>query len=215
MPHRLKRASLVRLTVGLAALAFPLLATGAAQAAIAGATPASTPGLPDVRSATLIDPLHTDVCFDKTLANGSGVAADFHLVGYRAGNVSAAATSAPLDPTNNQCVMLTWPASIGDQTQYTAVEVALNAVKANATGAGNLGDAVALTGSTTQAGTRGVTTAPNLVGILAPTDVNLVTNTLTFVFDKQPASAFVAGLLLRSTQRAISALGRLRHSGRP
>jgi hypothetical protein len=41
-----------------------------------------------------------------------------------------------------------------------------------------------LTGSTSHSGTTGVTTTPNLVGVLAPDGVNLSTQTLYFVFDK-------------------------------
>ena len=69
-------------------------------------------------------------------------------------------------------------------TQYTAVEVDANVVAANSGLNSNDSDSVALTGSATHAGTTGVTTGPNLVGVLPPTGTNITTNSLTFVFDK-------------------------------
>ncbi len=191
MAIRPKRASMARVVIGLASLAFPLIATGAAQAAIAGATPATTTQRPDLRSAT-INPTAGDggveVCFDKVLNTiGAGPSA-FHLVGYRAGNVSAAATTAFIDQTNTQCAIVMFPttggSAVGDLTQYTAVTVSAGAVIGNSALALNLDDSVGLTGSTSHAGTTGVTTGPNLVGVLAPTGTNIATNSLTFVFDK-------------------------------
>ncbi len=187
MAIRPKRASLTRVIIGLASLAFPLIATGAAQAALAGATPATTTQRPDLRSAT-INPTAgstgVEVCFDKVLNTiGAGPGA-FHLVGYRAGNVSAAASNAFIDQTNTQCAIVVFPASVGDLAQYTAVEVSASAVIGNSALALNLADSVGLTGSTSHAGTTGVTTGPNLVGVLAPTGTNIATNSLTFVYDK-------------------------------
>ncbi len=192
MAIRPKRASLTRVIIGLASLAFPLIATGAAQAALAGATPATTTQRPDLRSAT-INPTAgstgVEVCFDKVLNTiGAGPGA-FHLVGYRAGNVSAAASNAFIDQTNTQCAIVVFPASVGDLAQYTAVEVDPSAVIGNSALALNLADSVGLTGSTSHAGTTGVTTAPNLVGILAPTGTNIGTNSLTYVFDKTTSTA--------------------------
>ena len=88
MPNRLKRASFARLAVGLAVLAFPLLATSVAQASIAGAIPSTTTIHPDIRSATVdpfAGPTGVRVCFDKTL-NTTLVANGFLLGGYRAGS---------------------------------------------------------------------------------------------------------------------------------
>ncbi len=181
MPERLKRATLARLVVGMAVLAFPLLATGAAQAAIAGASPAVTSSRPDLRSATILSSTSVEVCTDKTL-NGVG-AGSFELGGYRAGNTQAN-TVAATDPTNTNCAIATWPATIGDINQYSFVEAIAGTYFANAGTVPNQADSVALTGSTAHSGTTAVTTGPNLVGILAPDGTHQLSNSLTFVFDK-------------------------------
>ncbi len=185
MSNRLKRASLARLAVGLAVLAFPLLATSVAQAALAGAIPSTTTIHPDVRSAT-IDPTAGDfalhVCFDKQL-NGSFVPGDFAIAGYRAGNLHDA-LGVSTDPSNTNCVFVVWPSSIGDINQYTAVEIAPGAVEANAGSVPNLVDSVGITGSISHAGVTGITVAPNLAGVLPPSGANQVSHSLTFVFDK-------------------------------
>ncbi len=193
MPQRLKRATLARLVVGMAVLAFPLLATGAAQAAIAGASPAVTSSRPDLRSATILSSTSAEVCTDKTL-NGVFTAAGFLIGGYRAGNLKAASTAAT-DPTNTNCAIVVWPAAIGDINQYSFVEALPGTYLANSGSVPNQGDSVALTGSTAHSGTTGVSAGPNLVGILAPDGTHQVSNSLTFVFDKAtnvltPASFF-------------------------
>ncbi len=89
MSHRLKRGLSSRLVVGLSVLAFPLLVSGAAQAALAGATPAQFTGVPNLRSATInFDGVSNavQVCFDKTIRTASGTTG-FRLGGYRAGNL--------------------------------------------------------------------------------------------------------------------------------
>ncbi len=202
MSNRPTRARVARIAVGLASLAFPLIVTGAAQAAIAGATPAST-AIPDARSAFIQSTAGSggvEVCFDKTLSGDGANAADVNLVGYRAGNVSAAATPVTLsgsaiDRTSGSCpfgpstgLLLSFPSSVGTLSQYTAVEIPANAVTGLASNQGNLADTVGLTGSTSHDGTTGITVAPNLVGILAPTGTNQNTNSLTFVFDRNVAA---------------------------
>jgi hypothetical protein len=190
MSIRLKRGLVLRLAVGLSVLAFPLVASGGAQASLAGALHSNFNLRPDLVSAT-IDPLQgptgVDVCFDKTLNSlVAGANTHFRLVGYRAGNTSTAVTT-PLPPfidqTRTNCVIVNFSSTI-DMTQYTALEVDANTVFANSGLNANDADSVALTGSTTHAGTTGVTTGPNLVGVLAPTGTNIATNSLTFVFDK-------------------------------
>jgi hypothetical protein len=219
LPTRLKRASLVRLAVTLAALAFPLLATGVAQASIAGATPASTTVRPDVVSATMLSNSQTEVCFDKTLNGIISNPFGFNLVGYRAGNVSPSSViPTSVDPNNTHCVLVTWPAGIGDQASYTAVEIRANTVLTNTAllpTEGNLADAVTLSNSPSQDGTRGITTAPNLIGILAPSSTNLITNTLTYVFDKPVSTVHAnrffdmdgAGLVATGTSSSVSTSG--------
>jgi len=190
MSIRLKRGLVLRLAVGLSVLAFPLVVSGAAQASLAGALHSNFSLRPDLVSAT-IDPLQgptaVDVCFDKTLNSLAGGAnTHFRLVGYRAGNLSTAVNT-PLPPfidqTRTNCVIVNFSSTI-DMTQYTAVEVDATTVAANSGLNFNDSDSVALTGSTTHAGTTGVTTGPNLVGVLAPTGTNIATNSLTYVFDK-------------------------------
>jgi hypothetical protein len=175
-----------RLAVGLAVLAFPLLASGAAQASLAGATPAQFTGVPNLRTATLnFDGVSNvvQVCFDKTIKTASGTTG-FLLGGYRAGNLLNS-LSFSLDQNNPNCEVVIYnSALLSDQTQYTFLEVAPNTVTANSPATSNLADSVALTGSTSHSGTTGVTTNPNLVGVLVPDSVHLSTNSLTFVFDK-------------------------------
>jgi hypothetical protein len=176
------RVTLARLVVGLAVLALPLVATGAAQAAIAGASPAVTSSRPDIRSATILSATSVEVCTDKTL-NGVFTFAGFALGGYRAGNLAVANTAAT-DPTNTNCAIVGFPATIGDINQYTFLSAAPGTYFANAGTVPNAFDSVALTGSTSHSGTTGVETAPNLIGILAPDGTHQLTNSLTFVFDK-------------------------------
>jgi hypothetical protein len=192
MSNRLMRGLGSRVAVGLAVLAFPLIATGAAQAALAGATPAQFTGVPNLRSATIdFDGVSNvvQVCFDKTLKTASGTTG-FRLGGYRAGNLLNS-LSFSLDQNNPNCEVVIYNSSLlSDENQYTFLEVTPGTVTANSPATGNLADSVALTGSTSHSGTTGVTTQPNLVGVLVPDSVHLSTNSLTFVFDK---SVHVAG----------------------
>jgi hypothetical protein len=185
MAKRPKSAFMARLAVGVAVLAFPLIVAGVAQASIAGATPSTTVGRPDIRSATISSATSVEVCYDKTLETNSSTNDDFFLVGYRSDNDSGDSESAAVDPTDTNCLIVTWAADeIGDPTQYTALEADSGAVSANGTNLPSLGDSVTLTGATTKAGVTGVTTAPNLVGIETPTGSDIVNNKLTYVFDK-------------------------------
>jgi hypothetical protein len=194
MPHRLKRASIARLIVGMAVLAFPLLATGVAQASIAGAAPASTvsTGPPDVVSATVLDSDQVNVCFDKTIALNASSFHGFALDGYRSAN-SLQSTIANVNSTNTNCAIVLFPsATVGQIDKFTVVMIAEGAVQSNSTGARSaVADSVALTpasGSTdlSHDGTRGVTTGPNLVSIAAPSAVQSppVGNQLTYTFDR-------------------------------
>ena len=193
MSNWLTRAWFARLAVGLAVLAFPLLATSVAQASIAGAIPSTTTIHPDLRSAT-IDPTEgptgVHVCFDKTL-NSLVTAPNFFLAGYRAGRLQTASggSLAAVDPTNTMCVLVSFPAAAGDINNYTILTVSPGAVVANTGLVPNLADSVALTGSTSHSGTTDTTTSPNLVGVLAPSGTNQVTHSLTYVFDKHAVTA--------------------------
>ena len=190
MPNRLKRASFARLAVGLAVLAFPLLATSVAQASIAGAIPSTTTIHPDIRSAT-IDPTIGTQGVAGLLRQGPE---------HHARPAGLRARWLPCRPcaTCGRC---------GDRSDQHQLRIGLfpdpapaiargtstttrpspwlpGAVLANAGLVPNLFDSVTLTGSTSHSGTRGVTTAPNLVGVLPPSGTNQVTHSLTYVFDK-------------------------------
>jgi hypothetical protein len=201
MPNRLKRASFVRLAVGLAVLAFPLLGAGVAQAAIAGAIPSTTTVRPDIRSASIdpFDPLEVHVCFDKTL-NSLISPPLFAVGGYRAGRLVPAVFPSAVDPSNTNCVLVFFnPATAGpDLVNYTFVSVAGGAVLSNAGLHPNLQDSVGLTGSTSHSGTIGTTVAPNLVGVLPPTGTNQVTSSLTFIFDKATHAPTGAGFFFET-----------------
>ena len=187
MAKRPKRAFVARLAVGLASLAFPLVVTGVAQAGIAGALPASMTNKPVLRAAAILSSNSLEVCFDKTVQLGSPAITGFRLAGYGAGNNSAPNTTAALDPTHTACAIVGFATTI-DTSQYSVVEVVAGAVVSNASGQGNVTDSVGLTGSLSHSGTIGVTTQPNLVGIVPPDGPHLVTNTLTYVFDKNVAT---------------------------
>jgi hypothetical protein len=186
MSNRLMRGLGSRVAVGLAVLAFPLIATGAAQAALAGATPAQFTGVPNLRSATInFDGVSNavQVCFDKTLKTATG-SNGFELGGYRADNLLNS-VSFSLDQNNPNCEVAFYnSASLNDPNLYTFLEVTPGTVIANSPATGNLADSVALTGSTSHDGTTGVTNQSNLVGVLVPDSVHLATNSLTYVFDR-------------------------------
>jgi len=179
-------------------MAFPLIVTGVAQASIAGALPASTSG-PNLRSATILSSTTVEVCYNKTLNSTyeTGRSGDFALYGYRSDNESVTNSGAAVDPTNTNCLIVTFvagsaPSGIGDMTQYTVLTDFGSGAESNTSTALSLEDSVTLTGSTTHAGTTGVSTGPNLVGIQTPTGTNLTTHTLTYVFDKQVSGTFDA-----------------------
>lgn len=201
MPNRLKRASVARLIVGMAVMAFPLLATGVAQASIAGAAPASagTTGPPNLVSATVIGGNQVNVCFDRTVqlntaGPGSGQTS-FALAGYRSDN-DIQSTAANTNNTNANCVIVTFGGTApGQIDKFTVLTVATGAVTSNATGSvgekSNAPDSVTLSplsGATdiSHDGTTGVTTAPNLVSISAPSASQQPPNgnSLTFNFDR-------------------------------
>ncbi|MDQ6937306.1 MAG: hypothetical protein M3140_06290 [Actinomycetota bacterium] len=217
MPKRLKGATFARLAVGAAVLAFPLLATGVAQASIAGAPPSTATQLPNPTYSIAQSSDQVGVCFDVSLANSGLVGSNFSLAGYRAGNSGGkdTGTAAALDPTDPRCVLVTFgnlDANV-DINRFTVVEMTANAVHKNTNGQGNLQDSVTLTPnlSTTDAcantcgplskdGTTGNSAAPNLSGITGPpTNVQQTANQLTFTFDRDiattpapvPASFFI------------------------
>ena len=193
MADRLKRAPRARLLVALAVLAFPLLAVGTAQAAIAGAPPEQTSNRPDLVSATALNGNMVDFCFDKVLNNtGFDPALNFALGGYRAGR-SVRATGAFLEQTfdhSGKCVRAIFVSGngggteIGDIGQYTVAQVNAGAVQTTATVTNPNVDSVTLTVpaslNPTHNGTAGFTAGPDLVSVFPdPT-----TNTITYSFDQ-------------------------------
>lgn len=217
MAHRLKRASRARLVVGMAVLAFPLLAVGTAQAAIAGANPESTTNRPDLVSATQVLNGNTvDYCFDKQLNNvGFGALPGvtnpllFTLRGYRAARTVSAVDTAleQTFDTSGKCVRATFLSGddsngtneIGDIGQYTVATVGPAAVQTIA-GVVNpvppQSDSTLLTVSSSQNpthnGTTGLTVTPDLQGVL----VDPTSNSILFTEDQNiltnPATPYSA-----------------------
>jgi hypothetical protein len=192
MAHRLKRASFARLAVGMAALAFPLLAVGSAQAAIAGANPESTSNRPDLVSATALNSTTVLYCFDKQLNNVGLVPAAFLLGGYRSGRFVGAglALLEQTVDTTGKCVRATFPSSIGDIGQYTIASVLTGSnVQTTAAVTNPISDSTALTVpaslNPTHNGTTGFTNSLDLTGVIPdPT-----TNSLTYVEDQAISTA--------------------------
>ncbi|MGI8904034.1 MAG: hypothetical protein ACR2IP_10330 [Solirubrobacteraceae bacterium] len=188
------RVKLARFAVGAAVLAFPLLATGSAQAAIAGANPESTTNRPDLISATLITPSQIEYCFDKAVTPGfAGITAgNFHVGGYRSANQTASTTQFPFpkaDQNNPDCVIAEFTSG-GDLNQRTIASVNAGAVQSTASLALNNADSTSLTGSTTNNGTTGRTIGPNLTGVVVDTN----SNTITYVEDKAIVGPVFPGL---------------------
>jgi hypothetical protein len=192
MPDRLKRASFARIAVGMAVLAFPLLAVGTAQAAIAGAPPESTSNRPDLVSVKVLDSTDADFCFDKTLNNAGFLGGNFALGGYRSARfipATAAALEQTFD-TSGKCVRAIFTAgniggfTLGDITQYTIGTVASGAVQTGAAITNPETDSAPLTFpasmTPTHNGTAGFTAGPDLTSVL----VDPTTNTITYVEDQ-------------------------------
>ena len=201
MADRLKRVSFTRLAVVTAVLAFPLLAVGTAQAAVAGANPEVTSNRPDLLSATALNATNVDFCFDKVLNNVPFPAASFRLGGYRSGQV-VTATSANLEQTvdtTGKCVRATYspppttpaPPGIGDIGQYTVGTVLTGAVQTTAAIPNPNTDSTALTVpaslNPTHNGTAGFTVTPDLVGVLPDPTTNTITYTEDQAVDTTPA----------------------------
>jgi hypothetical protein len=154
-----KRARVARLTAGLVALAVPFVGASAAQAAIGTSNPVTTDG-PDLRSATITEPLVT-VCFDGPVdLNGPSPPGDIVLTPYE--NSAVQGGTAPVSLGNN-CIRSTFP---GDLSSYTVATVLAGTVRNEADVSVNLTDSTPLLGSDTQNGTRGNTTGPDLESVL-------------------------------------------------
>ncbi len=176
--------ALARCAISAVAVACPLVAATAAQAAIAGANPPTQTIAPDLRTVSLIATNEAVFCFDKTLANGSFTASNFQLAGYNSltkNNLRAA--SAALDVGNTACVVATYTLTAGSQSSelkdYSIGTVLAGAVTGNAGGT-SLADSVPETSSTSHSGTAGVTTGPNLVSVTADASLQQI----DYVFDR-------------------------------
>jgi hypothetical protein len=153
------RARIARLAVGLVALAVPFAGASAAQAAIGTSNPVTTDG-PDIRSATITEPLVT-VCFDGPVdLNGPSAPGDILLTPYQ--NSLTQFGTAPVSLGNN-CIRSTFP---GDLSAYTVATVFADTVRNEADVTTNLTDSVPLLGSDTQNGTRGNSTGPDLESVI-------------------------------------------------
>ena len=181
MSFRFRRAS-VRLAVGLVAAAIPLAGAGVAQAALAGANPLTTTSRPDLRSASLTGATSAQFCFDKAITSVPDIGG-FIIGGYR-GDAFVTSTTAS---ASGNCVNATFPAR--DVTSYSFAQVGEGAVR----GAGNVGnraDSVALAGTSSQNGTRGLTTAPDLTGISV---VSGAPQQIAFTFDQPVNPSAIVG----------------------
>jgi hypothetical protein len=209
MARRLKRAWLARATVVAAVCALPLISVGSAQAAIAGANPTVTAN-PNLVSATVtsVIPAKVRICFDKPIADTSGVfdASNFNkveLTGYRSANkvlATGVSWDGALTGGNPDCITANFNVSgSGDINQFTAVTVLgeqgnggfanyTNIVVASSNGRDNISDSVPLTGSATHNGTAGNTTAPDLVGVTTPDGAK---SQITYVFNKAVLGPFM------------------------
>jgi hypothetical protein len=191
------RLNVVRWATGLGVLAaFPFLASGVAQAAIAGGNPLTTTNRPDLRTVHIINAgTGAEFCFDKAISNSSpqggtlaGNAGRFRLAGYRY-DVAQAAASVGVETTNTNCAVATMAG--GDLASYSFGTVTDNAVISNAGGSGaqgNIGDSTANLDSTAHSGTADHTAAPDLQAVL----VDLTNNRLNYVFDQPVDSGTVA-----------------------
>ncbi len=200
MTDRLRRVCRARVVVGMAALAFPLLAVGTAQAAIAGANPESTTNRPDLVSATALNGNMVDYCFDKQLNNIGFNNTLFTLGGYRAQRSVTAGTVLleQTADTTGKCVRAIFPsgdgggAEIGDVGQYTIATVGSGAVQTIAgvtSPTAGLSDSTTLTVPSslnpTHNGTAGFTVGPDLVGVL----LDPTTNTIIYTEDQDISTA--------------------------
>jgi hypothetical protein len=184
----------VRWAAGVGVLAaFPFLASGVAQAAMAGGNPLTTTNRPDLRSVHVNNGADTaEFCFDKAIANVSpGLSLidpdNFSLGGYRF-DVRLRAATANVESTNTNCVVATMrPTTTGsgtaDLTSYSYGTVDDNAVSANNGGAnapGNIGDSTANLDSTSHNGTADHTQGPDLQAVVP----DVTNNRMNYVFDQ-------------------------------
>ena len=184
------RSMAVRWAIGFGVLlAFPFLASGVAQAAMAGGNPLTTTNRPDLRTVHVNSAAdQAEFCFDKTISNtgpqgGTLDATRFMLGGYRF-DVAVAGLSVGVDTANTNCAQVGFSR---DLSQYSFGTVADNAVVWNAGGngaLGNIGDSTANLDSVSHSGTADHTTGPDLVSVL----IDNTNNRIIYNFDKSVGS---------------------------
>jgi hypothetical protein len=191
-----RRARLRTLVVVAAAVAVPLVGVSSAHAAMAGANPATTTLLPDLRSAQITGfdsstgATTIQVCFDKQIASVP-TASLFVAGNYRGpGNPpNPARAEKPADSAsrdaNGTCANVVWSTSFLDPQQRTYITAKAGAVANVANGFLNLPDSVALNGGNSHNGTRGHSVAPDLEGI----SINQATLTVNYIMDEPVANA--------------------------
>ena len=182
MSFSFRRAS-VRVAVGLIATAIPLVGASVAQAAMAGANRLVTTSRPDLVSVVATGANSGRFCFDKpivSIADQGG----FIFGGYKS-DATTNSTSATIVSSNTNCV----EANISFSPWFSYGQVSEGAVRA-AGNVGNRADSVALGGSTTNNGTRGRSTAPDLAGISV---VQGTPQQIAFTFDEPVDASSIVG----------------------
>ena len=184
---RLRRAS-ARLAVGLLATALPLVAADAAQAAFASANRLVTTSRPDLVSAAITGPSSAQFCFKDHAASVADVGG-FHLGGYHAdantNSIGATAAGELRQRVDRHQPAIQLRAQVGEDA--VGVQRELRQPR----------HSVASAGSTSQNGTRGLTTtAPDLTGIsVVPGAVQQI----AFSFDEPVTASSIVGVMAVST----------------
>lgn len=169
-----------RLAVGLVAAAIPLVAASAASATLAGGNRFTSTDRPDLVSATITSSASASFCFDKPVTSIADVGG-FYLGGYDA-NVTAKSLNAT---ASGNCVN----AQVGTSPDFTFAQVGEGAVRTTGN-FGNRADSVALSGSNTGNGTRGLTVAPDLQGVSI---VSGAAQQIAFTYDEPVSSSAIVG----------------------
>ncbi len=196
-----KRTSAPLAVLALAAL--PLALPAGANASMGGALTLNSTLTPDLISATVTSASATGTtvryCFNKTIGT-TPVPARFSIGQYDQ-TAPATGTSAS---ASGQCADVLFNA-VSDPTQYTYAGIADNAVVNAATGTFSNRDSGALVGSSTNNGTRGRSTAPDLTGTARSG------STVSYVFDEAlanvPTAAQSAQFTLQDVNNATTATG--------
>ncbi len=186
-----KRGLAVRLCLLVGAFALlPLALAGTAQASMAGAPPLTTKFRPDLRSLHILTGINAgraQFCFDKPLAGPSPTSGDdFELGGYRWDTFLIGTGGAVLDSTG-MCADVLMDSdnsgSVADLTQYTFGGDFDGAVTANVSGGlASLADSTPNLDSTSNNGTAGHTTGPDLEGVTIGAPAG--TNEIIYTFDQ-------------------------------